>query len=356
MQPTHSTRAHEPARVCRTAIRSLDPHRPATPILGPPVTPGDATRTIVVSYRGIPQARGWAVGDNLVRAFRRLGHTVHAYGTYYRTSERIEEAPLPENADLLVYCECNDEDPQYDELRSYPARVRAYWDFDVDNARDAASKRLVRRMRFDVVFHANRLYQTFFEALAPRAVFLPYAFDDEHFFPIDKPRTIDVGLVGAPYPQRVTYLEALAALGVHVQLVQGAYGTELTEAINGLNIHLNLNIDARGGTGLLVLRVWETVGCGRLLLTQRKDFIEELFVDGEHVVLFDDPDECAAKIKHLLEDPEELERIARNGHDYGLEHHTYLARAQTILDHTGNDVPLRKSLLRHTLRRMLPAA
>jgi spore maturation protein CgeB len=311
---------------------------------------GSTTKTIVVSYRGIPHARGWAAGDNLVRAFRRLGHTVYAYGNYHQTTERIEDGPLPERADLLFYVECNDEDPQYEELRSYPADVRAYWDFDVDNNRNAESKRLIRRMRFDVVFHANRLYQNFFQKLAPRAVFLPYGFDDEHFYPIDKERTIDVGLVGAAYPERVAYLERLAALGAHVQVVNGVYAQELAEVINDLKIHLNLNIDSRGGDGLLVLRIWETLGCGRLLLTQRKDFIDELFEDGEHLVLFEDAEDCAAKIKDMLARPDELERIARSGYEHALRHHTYLARAETILASTAG-LPLRQPLLRRVLER-----
>lgn len=289
-------------------------------------------RTIIVSYRGIPHARGWATGENLVRAFRRLGHHVYPYGNYYQTPERLSDEPPPERADLLVHCECNDADPQYEELRDSNVRVKAYWDFDIDNSRQNDTRRLVKKLKPDVVFHANRRYGEFFRRLARRAVFLPYAFDDEHFFPIPGDRPIDVGLVGSPYPERVAYLERLRAQGAEVELVQGVYREELVSAINRLKIHLNLNIDSRGGAGLLVGRVWETIGCGRLLLSERKDFVEELFRDGEHLVLFDGVEDCAAKIRSLVEHGAQRERIARQGWLHGMRNHTYLARARTILE------------------------
>jgi hypothetical protein len=306
---------------------------------------------IVVAYRGIPHARGWATGDNLVRAFRRLGHDVYAYGNYYETAERIEQGPSPPSADLLVYCEMNDDEPQYEELGGYPAALTAYWDFDADNGRRRERKRLIRRLGCDVVFYANPRYARFFGALAPHTAFLPYAVDDEHFVRLAGPKTIDVGLIGSPYPERVAYLEELAKLGAPVEIVDGMYREQLVEAINALKIHLNLNIDARGGSGLLVGRIWETIGCGTLLLTQQKDYVERILVDGEHAVFFEDLDDCAEKIAYYLAHDAERERIAAAGHRYGLDHHTYVARAQTILAEIGDLPPRRRRRLPRLLYR-----
>jgi FkbM family methyltransferase len=289
-------------------------------------------RTIVVAYRGIPHARGWATGDNLVRAFRRLGHEVYPYGNYYQTDERLSDDPPPDRADLLVYCECNDDDPEYTELQDRNFGLKSYWDFDVDNGRQETAADLIAQLDFDVVFHANRRYGPFFQRLASRAVFLPYAFDDEHFFPIDRDRPIDVGLVGSRYPERAAYLDRLGEHGAEVTVLSGVYREELVEAIAQLKMHLNLNIDGRGGAGLLVGRVWETIGCGRPLLTERKDYVEELFRDSEHVVLFNGVEDCADKIRFLLDNERERERIARQGWDHGISNHTYLARARRILE------------------------
>lgn len=287
---------------------------------------------IAVAYRGIPHSRGWATGDNLVRAFQKLGHEVFPYGNYYGTAERLENRGLPEELDLLVYCECNDDEPQYHELRAQKARARVYWDFDVDNGRQGAAKQLTRQIGFDMICYANKLYKDYFLKMAPKTLFLPYAFDNDHFKPLRiKPR-IGAAIIGSPYPQRVDYVKTLKKAGANVEFIQGVYREDFVKAINSLKIHLNLNIYGPGGDGLLVARVWETIGCGTFLLTQRKDFIEDFFVDGVHLALFETPQECAEKIKYYLSHDEEREEIARAGYSHGLRHHTYKVRAQTILN------------------------
>ena len=289
--------------------------------------------TIVVAYRGVPHARGWATGDCLVRALRRLGHKVYAYGNYYRCGEKLEEGTLPPRADLLIYCECNDHDPQYQELSCYPAGCKAYWDFDT-HMHPQATFDFVRAMRFDLVFFANKLYAEQFEALAAKAVFLPYAFDDERFFPDPgASKTVEAALIGSPFPERLRFLEELHRRNLPVQLINGRYREHYVAAINELKVHLNYY--PSGGRGLLVGRVWETIGCATLLLTERADFIEEFFEDGKHLVLYSGEEECADKLRYLLANDAERERIARQGWLHGLSHHTYLARAQTILASIG---------------------
>lgn len=287
---------------------------------------------IAVAYRGIPHSKDWATGDNLARAFKRLGHDVYAYGNYYGTQEKLGAKPLPDELDLLVYCECNDDDPQYTELQQQKAKARVYWDFDVDNGRQGAARQLVEQIGFDVICYANKLYDGYFKKFAPKTVFLPYAFDDKHFHPLNIKPSTNVVIIGTPYDRRLKYVAKLKKLGVDVQFIQGKYREDFVRAINDLKIHLNLNIFGPGGDGLLVARVWETIGCGTFLLTQRKDFIEDFFKDGEHLVLFDTSKECAEKIKYYLSHQKEREKIAIQGYRYGLEHHTYVARAQTILD------------------------
>jgi len=289
---------------------------------------------IAVAYRGIPHAKGWATGDNLARAFRELGHEVYAYGNYYGRTQRLNRQALPDELDLLVYCECNDDNPQYLELRYQKARARVYWDFDVDNGRLNITSHLIKRVGFDIVFHANKRYDKIFGKLAPKTVFMPYAFDHKHFHPMRVKKSIDVAIIGSAYPQRQVYVKRLAKYGVSVEFINGVYQQDYAKAINRLKIHLNLNIYGPGGDGLLVGRVWETLGCGTFLLTQRKDFIEDFFEDGVHLALFDNEKDCADKIKYYLEHESDRLKVAHAGYEKALKHHTYLARAQTILSET----------------------
>ena len=296
--------------------------------------------SVLVAYRGIPHNRGGETGASLADAFERLGHTVYRYGNYHGSRERLTSAPPPKHVDLLVYCECGDAEPQYEELRKLRAGVKTYWNFDVGNGHEREVAKLARQLRFDAIFYANRHYGEFFAELSPRAVYLPYAFDERRFRPLDAVEpTTDVGLVGSLYPERAAFLAELRRKGVDVEMIQGVFGDAYVEAINRLKIHLNLNIDSRGGEGLLVARVWETIGCGPLLLTQQKDGIEELFRDGVHVALFDGADECAEKIRFYLEHEQERAAIASAGHALGLAEHTYLSRARSIVQHALDLVP-----------------
>jgi hypothetical protein len=308
----------------------------------------DKKLSVAIAYRGIPHARGWATGDNLVRAFKRLGHRVYPYGNYHQTQERLNKQPLPKELDLLIYCECNDFDPQYEELRHQKARARVYWDFDVDNGREGAAAELAKQIDFDLICHANKLYADYFKQFAPKTLFLPYAFDDEHFKPLKIKPQIKVAIIGTPYSQRRRYVKKLQNLGAHVDFIQGVYQDEFVKALNNLKIHLNLNIFGPGGNGLLVMRVWETVGCSTFLLTQRKDFIEDFFEDGKHLALFESEAECADKIKYYLEHEVDREKIANAGHKEALRNHTYLSRSQTIIDNTNQLIASQKPRTGHS--------
>lgn len=285
---------------------------------------------IVVSYRGVPRSPGWETGAKLARAFRPLGHSVYEYGNYYGSTRRISKEPICFDPDLLVYCECNDRDPQYKELKWLDAPIKVYWDFDVHTHPDRILT-FIKDIRFDYVFVANKLYEQVFLDTCPESYFLPYAIDDKLHCPIPNiPKTIDVGLCGSPYPERVYLIEKFQEAGINAQLITGKYDVKMVRTINSFKIHLNYN--PSWGRGILTGRIWETIGCGVLLLNQSEDFIEYFFTHGEHVVLYDGIGDCINKAKYLLANEDELERIARTGYEYGIQHHTYLIRAKRILE------------------------
>jgi len=285
---------------------------------------------ILISYRGVPHARGRETGACLARAFRQLGYSIYEYGNYYGSTERLSNDKPPSAVDLLVYCECNDSDPQYTELKNLDAGCKVYWDFDV-HTHPARTLLFALRMRFDHIFFANKLYEGSFRKINSQTHFLPYAFDDEYLRPIPNiQKTVGVGLCGSPYPTRVALIEQLRQSGIDARLFSGVYGEDMVHLINSFKIHLNYNPE--WGRGILNSRVWETIGCGTLLLTQSEDFIELFFCDHEHLSLYQDTGDCIRLARYWLDHPDEREQIAQAGHEYGLEHHTYVARARTMLD------------------------
>ena len=284
---------------------------------------------IIVAYRGIPQARGYAFGACLARAFRRLGHHVFEYGNYYQTPEPLSETNIPTHADAVIYCECNDLDKQYWELQSIDAPIKAYWDFDVDT-HPGKTFHFVRKMRFTHLFYANKFYGERFQYLCPYTAYLPIGFDDELFLPMrNVVQSVDVGLCGTPYPSRIALIEALNQAGIDAHLVTGVFGDEYVQTINKFKIHLNHEVG--GGKGLIPARVWETLGCNRLLLTEDANFSHLFFQDMKEVVFYSTQEECIEKIRNLLKQRSLIDEISERGYLFAMSNHTYLNRAMAMM-------------------------
>jgi hypothetical protein len=82
-------------------------------------------------------------------------------------------------------------------------------------------------------------------------------------------------------------------------------------------------------------RIFEGMACGKLVITDRlsKDtLLENLFTDGEDIILYNDLLDCANKIVYYNEHEEERKRIAQNGLNKVLQYHTQKQRVNTIIN------------------------
>jgi spore maturation protein CgeB len=79
------------------------------------------------------------------------------------------------------------------------------------------------------------------------------------------------------------------------------------------------------------MRLYEATGMGTLLLTDKKDNLEELFETGREVEIYSDAEEAAAKILALLSQPQRRSDIAAAGQARTLREHTYQKRMQELL-------------------------
>jgi hypothetical protein len=82
-------------------------------------------------------------------------------------------------------------------------------------------------------------------------------------------------------------------------------------------------------------RIFEGMACGKLVITDKlsKDtLLESLFIGGEDIILYNDLLDCANKIAYYNEHNEERERIAKNGYNKVLQHHTQKQRVDLIIE------------------------
>jgi spore maturation protein CgeB len=104
------------------------------------------------------------------------------------------------------------------------------------------------------------------------------------------------------------------------------YG-EIGRARIALNIHINMASKYAAN-----VRLYEATGMGTLLLTDWKENLHELFEIGKEVVTFRSAGECVDLAQYYLAHEEERVAIARAGQLRTLRDHTYLLRAQQLVE------------------------
>lgn len=276
---------------------------------------------IVVSYRGIPGRQGWACGDSVARALVALGHEVYRYGNVYQSSERIDPNPMPWTPDLLLWMECNDADPQYAELLRLPCK-KVMWDFDSDlhpeMSEDLSS-------RFDRCFWGNLKW-----ARKRREMYLPYAFDDE-LMHSTATKTNRIAVVGTPFPERVEFANKIG-----VEVISGVYGQDYVDTVASLLCHVHHYNS--GGEGLLVNRIWETMGLGTCLLTDdNSDVLYETFPNpsaGEIFLTYFDNGDARQKVRLTRDEwgKDVPLWVGQRSREFILSNHTYRHRVEQLLD------------------------
>lgn len=260
---------------------------------------------IVVAYRGIPSAPGRAFGDTMVRVLRDLGHDAAPYGRWWNSARWMG---CDASGDLLLYMECNDSDEQYHELRHFSGR-RVYWAFDAGMNRPE----VVPRIQFGSVYNTNKRIGG--------GTYLPVGFDTTSFFPAAS--RSGAAIVGTPFKERADFA---AALGIDMINPPGLL---YPSTVASLSVHVHAH--ASSGPGVLVSRIWETMGLGVALLAPRTPELEEFFTDGVHCAMYDSLDDAREKLAALLADDEGREAMAARGRTDILRAHTFHHRAKVIL-------------------------
>ncbi|MGE0709140.1 MAG: glycosyltransferase [Planctomycetota bacterium] len=217
----------------------------------------------------------------------------------------------------------------------FPARLAdapcptALWAIDNHlHARDPDGWHLELARAFEHVFVAQRDHLPLFWAQGVAARWLPLACDPAVHGRKDVEQDLDVVFVGHVRPfhrRRRRLLDKLAAC-FRVHEAQGVFRAAQAELFSRAKVVFNCSL-----AGDLNMRVFEGLAAGRLLLTDRiGNGQEQLFADGEHLVLYED-DTLEDLVARYLEDEPAREAIAARGAHLALTHHTYRRRTDSLL-------------------------
>lgn len=283
---------------------------------------------IIVSYRQIPQSKGWATGDSVVRAFRKLGHSVSAFAKSYELDEWVEDphSLINQEYDLLVFCECNDGDRQYLTLKNIRAKTKVSWFFDTSYYPDNLTG-LASYMRFDYNFIANPEDVNKFN----NGHWLPYAADPElHFRKCNWPKQYDFSLVGSVRDDRLELVKQLKKRNIHCQLIGNIFRQAYVDILASSTCQINQN--PVSGRGLLNMRVFEAPAAGSLLITQAGDYIDRILTHGTECFEYQSIDHLYQICEYIKNNPKEAEDMRITGQNVIMNKHTYEHRVKEMLE------------------------
>lgn len=127
-----------------------------------------------------------------------------------------------------------------------------------------------------------------------------------------------------------TFDKDVSQLSEAVKVCQGAkYDMEVSNVYRQTKINLNITLHCIE-TGI-PQRVFDVMAAGGFLLSNYQEELEELFVDGEDLVIYHNLEELERYVGYYLTHEEERQRIAKNGQEKVLKYHDLHTRMEQVI-------------------------
>jgi len=109
------------------------------------------------------------------------------------------------------------------------------------------------------------------------------------------------------------------------------WGLDMYKILSRTRISLNRHIDVSLNNANN-MRLFEATGMGSLLLTDKKDNLNQLFEIDKEIVTYSCKEEALEKVKYLLENPHKISEIALAGQARTLKDHSYEVRMKELIE------------------------
>lgn len=247
-------------------------------------------------------------------AFRKMGHNVIEIGY---THGKFDFAFIQENqgGPPLGY-------------HDYPFGYWAidnewHWPYDKDHACKTA----------DVMFLSQQEWvEKYKEFSKGRVEWLPFGCEPDLHREVEATETYDIGFIGMYEQHRGRLLEVLKNAGFSLRIHDSRQAgllswPETCRFIAECRMVFNYSL----ATGMN-MRLYETLSMGKLLLTNRKGGDPDIFFkDGQHLAIYETPEELVEKATYYRENEDERRRVAKASQKLVHEKHTYVDRMKFVI-------------------------
>ncbi|MFH1760289.1 MAG: glycosyltransferase, partial [bacterium] len=159
-------------------------------------------------------------------------------------------------------------------------------------------------------------------------IWIPLGADDM-MIDLKQPRPIDIVFAGFLYDHRKELFDKLA-LDFNLECKTNVILDDFVNFYNKGKIGISLSF-----RGDIPIRVFETMAMGCLCFADKADGLEELFIDGKHLVLYENENELTEKLKFYLNNPELLKQTALAGKEEVDKKHRTRHRINKIFEIMG---------------------
>ena len=275
----------------------------------------------------------WGFENRLIPAFRKEGYEV--ISTDFRQERENLKQLLMQQTDLVIICKGEGIPPEL--IRSIECPTVLWWAELLGTLQEVDEMAQQRRQMlaynisaFDVVLVHDEASVSICQSLgAARVGFLPTAAVDPNVHgKIDVEKRYDIGFVGQLTPRRQALLSKLQQhFCVEIRSIWDPEA--LNKFFNETKIVLNIHLSKLPNTET---RLCEVLGAGSFLLSEEISS-KNLFLDGQHLAYWkrDNLEDLVSKIDYYLTHEEERERIADQGHQFALSHHTINHRVRQLM-------------------------
>jgi hypothetical protein len=181
----------------------------------------------------------------------------------------------------------------------------------------------VVKNKIDIVLNAIESHQNYFKT--SKTFYFPNAYPSDLISPIDGvDKNIFLGFCGSLL-NRSDILDKLEnKFGLKKDIWK--LGNEMVKTINGYNIHFNKTL-----SNDINYRIFETMGCNTLMLTNSTENINTFFNDMENIVIYNNEIELFEKLNILYSDNDLIKKISNSGYELVKNNHTYDNRVDILL-------------------------
>lgn len=181
----------------------------------------------------------------------------------------------------------------------------------------------VVKNKIDIVLNAIESHQNYFKT--SKTFYFPNAYPSDLISPIDGiDKNIFLGFCGS----LLNRSEILNKLETKFGLKKDIWklGNEMVKTINGYKIHFNKTL-----SNDINYRIFETMGCNTLMLTNSTENINTFFNDMKNIVIYNNEIELLEKLNILYSDNDLIKKISNSGYELVKNNHTYDNRVDVLL-------------------------